>query len=550
MHNGKVITVDGSDSIQQAVAIRGETIQAVGGDSDVMNLAGSRTILIDLQGHTAIPGIIDIHAHMDREGLKGVYPSLEGARSIPEILNVIKREADSKKPGEWVLTMPIGDPPNYVDMPQGLKEGRWPTRKDLDEVSPNNPVYIKGIWTPWNVPPSVSIANSLALRMADIDRNTRSPDSSVVIDRDDNGEPTGIFVDSNRYPTVEFNLMRVAPRFTMKQRVVALKESMRAYNSVGTTGIYEGHGVAPEVLNAYKKARDAGEMTVRANLVYSPSWTSLAEADRDMGNWAHTLSGLGFGDSKLRYTGIYLQYGGDEYVTRARSGELPYTGWAGFVESCNSADEFLELALLAARHDLRVNTLVRGILDEVLDAFERVHNEIPIDQKRWVINHVLHTTPEQERRISRLGLVVETIPLTELWLRGISFADDKLAASRAVAHRSYLEQDVHFGFGTDNKPYNPFLTIWSAVTRVERKTNIVLGPEQKLSRLEALRVFTKGGAYFSFDEEVRGSIEPGKLADIAVLSKDIMTIPDEEMPTIESALTLVGGEVVHRNGDV
>ncbi len=550
MHNGKVITVDGIDSIQQAVAIRGETLQAVGCDSDLLDLAGPQTSLVDLQGRTVIPGIVDIHAHLDREGLKGIYLSLEGAYSVPEILSIIKREVDSKEPGEWVVTMPIGDPPNYVDMPQGLREGRWPTRKDLDGVSPKNPVYIKGIWTPWNVPPSVSIANSVALHMANIDRNTPSPDSSVKIDRDEYGEPNGILIDSNRYPTVEFNLMRAVPRFTREQRVAALKESMRAYNSVGTTGIYEGHGVAPEVLRTYKEVWDAGEMTVRANLVYSPSWTSLAEADRDMGNLAPMLSGLGFGDSKLKYNGIYLQYGGDQYVARARSGELPYTGWAGFCESYNPAQEFLELALLAARHNLRVNTLVRGVLDEVLDAFEQVHMEIPIDQRRWVINHVLHTTPGQERRISRLGLVVETIPLTELWLRGSNFADDTLLAGRAVAHRSYLEQGVHFGFGTDNKPYRPFATLWSAVTRVERQSNTVLGPAQRLSRLEALRVFTKGGAYFSFDEKIRGSIEPGKLADIAVLSRDIMTVPNEAIPTIDSVLTLVGGEVVYRRGDV
>ena len=114
----------------------------------------------------------------------------------------------------------------------------------------------------------------------------------------------------------------------------------------------------------------------------------------------------------------------------------------------------------------------------------------------------------------------------------------------------YLEQGVHFGFGTDNKPYSPFVTFWSAVTRIERQTNTVLGPEQRLSRLEASRVLTIGGAYFSFEEDVRGSIEPGKLADMAVLSKDILTVPDEEIPTIESVMTLVGGEIVYRTDDV
>ena len=146
--------------------------------------------------------------------------------------------------------LPIGDPPNYADMPGKLREERFPNRWELDSVAPNNPVYIRGIWTPWNVPPSVSIANSTALRLAGIDRETLEPDSSVTIDRDAAGEPTGIFIDSARFPSVGFTLMKAVPRFTRADRVEALRESMKLYNSVGTTGTYEGHGVAPKVLVA------------------------------------------------------------------------------------------------------------------------------------------------------------------------------------------------------------------------------------------------------------------------------------------------------------
>ena len=149
LHNGKVITVDANDSIKQAVAISGEKIQAVGPDSEVLALKGQDTTTMDLQGRTVIPGIIDIHAHMDREGLKSIFPSLEGARSIDDILSLVRSEVESKQPGEWVVTMPIGDPPNFADMPESLREGRWPTRWELDKVSPLNPVYIRGIWTPW-----------------------------------------------------------------------------------------------------------------------------------------------------------------------------------------------------------------------------------------------------------------------------------------------------------------------------------------------------------------------------------------------------------------
>ena len=260
LHNGRVLTVDRDDSIHQALAVRGEEIQTVGTDGDVMDLAGRGTSVIDLQGRTVIPGIIDIHAHMDREGLKRILPSLDGARSIDEILAVVRSEVAQKRPGEWVVTMPIGEPPNYADVPESLAERRFPTRWELDRVSPRNPVYIRGIWTPWNVPPSVSVANSVALQLAGIDRETSEPDSSVTIDRDANGEPTGLLTDHGQFPSVEFTLLRVVPRFTHTQRVEALKESMRLYNSVGTTGTYEGHGVAPEVLRAYKDLWDGGEL--------------------------------------------------------------------------------------------------------------------------------------------------------------------------------------------------------------------------------------------------------------------------------------------------
>ena len=231
-HNGKVLPVS-DDSMQQAVAVHGERILAVGSDSEVLALAGPGTRRVDLRGRTLIPGIVDIHAHMDREGLKNDYPSLAGARSISDVLEVVRREVASKSPGEWVVTMPVGDPPNYINIPGGLAEGRYPTRHDLDQVSPDNPVYLRGIWTPWNMPPSVSVANSVALQMAGIDRDTQSPDETVVIDRDADGEPTGVFTDYNGYPSVEFTLMRVVPRFTHAQRVEALKESMQIYSSVG-----------------------------------------------------------------------------------------------------------------------------------------------------------------------------------------------------------------------------------------------------------------------------------------------------------------------------
>jgi predicted amidohydrolase YtcJ len=550
LHNGKVLTMADDGVVHQAVAVSGESIQAVGSDRDMLALSDAGTEVIDLQGRTVIPGIIDIHAHMDREGLKRACPSLEGLRSIDEILAAVKQLVDQASPGEWVVTMPVGDPPSYVDVPQCLQEGRYPNRWELDRVSPNNPVYIRGIWTPWNVPPSVAVANSLALRLAGIDRDTPSPDSSVTIDKDANGEPTGILMDTARFPSLEFTLMKVVPRFTHAQRVQTLEESMGLYNSVGVTGTYEGHGVAPEVLKAYKELWDAGRMTVRSHLVLSPAWKSVKEAAQEMDRWGHSASGAGYGDDMLRISGYYLQYRGGRYTSRARSAELPYTGWAGFAQGYNPPGRYRRLVKLAAQHNLRVNTIVRDGLDEVLSIFEEVHRDTPIDDRRWILAHVRETTAGQLDRILKLGLVLETIPLTELWLRGSPLADDAKAAALAVPHQTYLELGVPFGFGTDNKPFNPFMTLWSAVTRQERHSGKVLAPDQCLNRSEALKAFTLGGAYFSFDEERRGSLVPGKLADLAVLSGDPLTVPEDEIPGLHSLLTMVGGRMVHRAGEL
>jgi predicted amidohydrolase YtcJ len=550
--NGQILTMDAQMSVQQAIAIRGNRIQAVGDNEVLQAAAQADTRIIDLQGRTVIPGIIDVHAHLDREGLKNLQPGLDGVRSIPNILDIIKREVSTTAPGEWVVTMPIGDRPNYADMPELLAEKRFPTRWDLDTVSPDHPVYIRGIWTPWNVPPSVSIANSRALQRAGIDRHTASPHESVVIERDTSGEPTGVFVDHNRYPVVEFTLMRAIPRFTHTDRATALRESMRLYNSVGTTSIYEGHGVAPEVLQVYKAAWDAEELTVRSHLVLSPAWRSLDEAERDMATWAHSASGFGFGDDMLRICGVFVQLRGSPHLARLRSAELPFTNWAGFAESYNSAPQYQRFIRIAAQYNLRVHSLAatEDEVEDVLQAFEAVQAELPIADRRWVLEHVRDVHPAQLPRMRQLGVVCETIPLTHLWLRGASYVDDSERARLTVPHQSFRDHDIPFGFGTDNKPYNPFHTLWAAVARRERRSGAVIGPEQCLSRVQALHAFTMGGTVFCGVEAQRGSLEAGKLADLAVLSDDPLQVPEEELPDLHAHLTFVGGRVVYDSGVV
>src|SRR5262252_9767397 len=173
--NGKIVTVDKDFSTSEAVAIKDGLVAAVGTNYEISSWWGTETKEFDLAGKTAIPGIIDGHPHLAVEGLRYVYPSLAGARSIDDVLKVIAAEVATRRPGDWIVTAPLGDPPFYQNVPGNLRENRFPNRHDIDRVAPDNPVYIKPIWSWWNKPPVVSVANSAALRLADISRDTHPP---------------------------------------------------------------------------------------------------------------------------------------------------------------------------------------------------------------------------------------------------------------------------------------------------------------------------------------------------------------------------------------
>src|SRR5262245_39501530 len=248
LKNGNIITVDSAFTIAQAVAIGGDRILAVGPDAAMAPHTGPATRIIDLQGRTVIPGITDGHAHLDREALRNVFPSLGSVRSIGDIKDMIAELARGKRPGEWIVTMPIGDPPYYFDVPDILAEKRWPTRQDLDAAAPNNPVFIRSIWGYWRGTfPLVSCANTEALRRAGITRDTVAPVDTIKIEKDANGDPTGVIVEREMAPVAELIWFRKAAAFTPADRLRALPQSARAYHAFGTTSVFEEHGVANEL---------------------------------------------------------------------------------------------------------------------------------------------------------------------------------------------------------------------------------------------------------------------------------------------------------------
>ena len=547
IENGKIATLAPGDKMAEAIAITEDKILAVGSTSEVDVLSDENTTRIDAGGRLVTPGLIDAHAHMDREGLKEIPPSLSGCTSIDDILQRIEVLAGETPKGEWIVTMPIGEPPFYFGVPENLKENKFPNRHDLDRVAPDHPVYIRAIWGHWrNTLPLVSIANTKALEVAGIDRNTMPPAPSIQIERDlSTGDPSGVLYEFTYKPLVEKTLMKCIPQFDLHDRTWGLERSMQVYNSFGTTSVFEGHGIAGEVLAAYEAVRRKGLPSVRANLMFSPAWPNIqAEDVRDLLlDWGRWLGGRGMGDEYLRMAGFYTESDySHENCLRAECG--PYTGWAGFnFDSALPEDVMLELMIEAAKNGIRVGSFTENILD----LYETVNKQAPIGDQRWLIEHIGMYTKDEIARIKDLGLVLQAYSNRWIHYEGESLRETHGAENvdRILPMRDLLDAGIHVALATDNVPPSMFDPIWHVVARKTAESDEPLGTAQALSRMEALACAAREGAWLSFEEDVKGTLEPGKYADIAILSDDLLTIPEDDIPNITSVLTMTGGRVVH-----
>ncbi|HEY9237256.1 MAG TPA: amidohydrolase family protein, partial [Burkholderiaceae bacterium] len=296
LSGGPVLTMVPGAAPAQAVAVVGDRIAAVGSDADIAPWLGPRTRRIDLAGRTLIPGVIDAHAHMEREGLKTLRPTLAHARNIADVLEVVRREAARLPEGQWIITMPVGQPPFYFGGPATLAEGRMPDRHELDAVAPRHPVYIPGLFGNWGVPPGHSALNSLALQRNQITADTCPDCEGLSIERGADGQPTGVIVETNKRPLVEFSILTQVPPFSFADRLEGLRRSLPLYHAFGTTSVYEGHGSAPETIAVYRALWEEGGLSMRTRLCVSPTWDNVAEARRAMRDWLAFARGRGTGD--------------------------------------------------------------------------------------------------------------------------------------------------------------------------------------------------------------------------------------------------------------
>ena len=421
-----------------------------------------------------------------------------------------------------------------------------PTRYELDGAAPDNPVYIAGSFNNWGEPPGYSALNSLALRLNGITAATVPKCPGVEIHKDAQGEPTGVIVETNDRPTVEFDLLAAVPKFGWQTRLDGIRTSMKLYNAAGTTSAYEGHGSSPETIALYRELWQRGELTVRMSLVVSPSWTDSAQAMRDLRDLLPYARGRGLGDDWLRISGVFIGIGGNLAIRDAALAALPDTGWSGFNEYANTWSEYRDYVMMAAELGYRVHTIApRGELDKLLAIWMEADERFGIKQQRWVLEHLQIVNPAQITTIKQLGIHLTTIPSKSLWKRGPKLATSAAGAGeRVTPYRTYFDEQIPNAIGTDNVPYSQFFSLWNAAAR-EARDGEIIGPGQRLTAAQALPLVTREGAKLSFDEERKGMLRAGMLADFIVLDRDLLSAPAGELKDIVARTAVVGGRIVH-----
>ena len=517
-YNGKIVTVDSGFSIQQAFAVKGEEFLAVSSTARVRAMAGPNTRQVDLHGATVIPGLADDHHHVyasARVTWRGV--DMIGVTTLSEMSNRIRRAVAKAKPGETV----------YTTVGWRIPDGH-PNRQDLDQISTSAPIVAvrgrRGAMT----------LNGAALKAAGITREHPSFEG-IRVPTDSSGEPTGEGAD---YPQAMLLLDKLIPPPSQEEEVALIIRGQREQNSLGLTSSRE-LTLWPQAMRAYSEVWRQGKLTMRVSMQMD-----LPFEDRTVANLSTWGVFPGFGDHWLRLDSI---------------GEEPYA-------PKTPLRQFTEIAIAVNRLGWRFAPHVNGgvagairgtftadeVLESTLAAYEAADHDRSIKDRRWVMEHIPFATPAQLDRLAKLGVIVS------LQAQGYNGGYEaavktygKERAERQTPIRDMLDRHMVVCAGSDfggplpgdPHPNNPFKFFYYYVTR-KTVDGMVLGPQEKISRAEALRLFTVNSAYTTFEEKVKGSIEAGKLADFVVLSQDLMTVPEDKILETRALTTYVGGHKV------
>jgi hypothetical protein len=523
LFGGKVITVDRAFSTAEAIAIAGDRIVAVGGNEMIQSRATAGTRSIHLRGRTVVPGLMDNHLH-GAGGGPGVDLSRE--RSLAGVYAAIGARVKTSKPGEVIVS-------NSDWHEAQLREQRLPLRDDLDRVSPDNPlVLVRG--------GHEYILNSAALARWKIDERTREPEGGRISKYPD-GRLNGELVDAAKSLV---SLPPPPPR-TREQRIQDRAAEYRRLNEAGLTTVRHP-GISAEEYRVIQEMRSRGLLTMRVNALMRPP-LGPAPVLETLGR-----SGLNpdEGDEWVRVGGVKLAVdGGFEGGLMRDLYARPFDE-GGTFRGLQTVDAE---RYAAAVRDLnmggwRVATHAVGdaALDLVLNAYERANADRPIAARRWSVEHAFIGRPDHLPRMKALGLAISA--QHHLYLAGPSLVKywGPVRAALTTPVRTYLDAGLPVSSGTDAPvvPYPPLWTLYHFVTR-DTITGGVMGRNQRVSREEALRMATMGNAWLMFEEDSKGSIEPGKLADLVVLSEDPLTCPEPRLRDAQVMLTMVGGRVVY-----
>lgn len=526
--NGKVLTLDDRSTITEAVAVADGKILATGTSASMKALAGARTRVLDVAGKTVIPGLIDTHTHFKAAGLGDYVVIMGRAKTVAEALAAIKAFAEKRKPGEWIVG-------GAWHPPSQLAEKRYLTRQEIDSVAPNNPVYLRTVG-------HFSMANTMALQRVGVDKTTEDP-SGGKFERDAAGELTGLLVE-----TAIDRVEKAVPPWTEDDEMRQFTIAQGFLNSFGITSAVEG-ATEPRDIRTLQKLAAAGKATLRTGVMFRP------ERPADLTAWEAIMSGngaaSGFGDEWLKFAGIKIFYDGGMTLKTALMRDVypdSHDNYHGVAQQ--TPERLRQLISICNRYDWRVGVHVVGDLgiDQVLDAFEAVDKEKSIRDRRFVLIHASLIRPEQMERAQKLGARVD-FQNAFMWDKAATVERflGKATADRAVPTRTLIDKMGldSLGAGTDFpvNPINPFLNMYVMVTRKDPNGN-VYGSAEAITREQALRLYTSAASRYTFEETRKGTIEPGKLADMVVLSADYTAVPDEQIKDIKADMTLVGGKVV------
>lgn len=528
--NGNVYTVNDAQPKAEAIAIKYGRIAFVGSNVDVKKYEGKKvTKIIDLKGATVVPGLADAHYHFAGVGFREMNLNLEGTTSLEDFLAKVKARVDKTKPGDWVTGR------GWIET--FWKPQAFPTRWDLDKIAPNNPVYLT------RADGHGAVANSAALKIAGIDKNTESPFGGEIMMDKQRGEPNGMLLDR-----AQGLVGRHIPASTKADLEQALLLADKRSISLGWTQVQDA-GVGWDQIELVKKLYGEQKLKIR-----------LYEAIRGPGADAQRLlregQQVGLYDGKLTIRTIKVSIDGalgskgaallENYADHDTNGFLTF-----------KPEQVLPMLAEALKKTIQVE--VHAIGDRanrtILDWFETAYNEVPMIQRqdrnppRWRIEHAQILNPADIPRFAKLGVIASMQPSHAIG--DLHFATSRIGLKRlegAYAWQTLIKSGVIIAGGSDApvERGEPMIEFYAAVARKDQKGFSGEGwhPEEKVTREQALKMFTIWAAHAAFEEKKRGSIEPDKWADLTILSADIMQIPEADILKTKCLMTVIGGEIV------